>query len=99
MQDRPMQVVIEQSLSKKEILKVGVQQCSVLGWLLFTDINYPPLVVKKCKNLMYADNVVLYHSGKTPSEVRMAIQEDFNRIARWSALNSLVISTSKTSYL
>jgi hypothetical protein len=92
-----MQVKIGSSFSDTRLQKAGVPQGSVLGPLLFTIyINDLPKVVKFCLTLMYADDVILYFSGKTIAEVQSALQKDFENIAEWSALNGLTISISKT---
>jgi len=98
LEERPMQVKIGSSSSKPRIMKkIGVPQGSVLGPLLFSIyINDLPKVVMKCLMLMYADDVILYYSGKTHEEVQAALQEDLDRISKWSDLNGLTISISKT---
>jgi len=92
-----MQVKVGTSLSPPVLIKRGVPQGSVLGPLLFTIyINDLPLVVKKCSVIMYADDVILFYSGKTREEVQLALQADLDRITRWSKINGLTISTEKT---
>ena len=45
---------------------------------------------------MYADDVILYATGKTKEEVELALQFDLDNIARWSSMNGLTISIPKT---
>jgi len=92
-----MRVKVGNSLSRSAELRYGVPQGSVLGPLLFSIyINDLPLVLKICKCIMYADDVILYFSGKTKAEVEEKIQADFNAIAEWADLNGMEISLSKT---
>jgi len=63
-----MKVKVGSSVS--EAKEYGVTQSSVLGLLLFSIyINDLPRVDVWCIMIMYADDVVLYRSGKSRKEV------------------------------
>ena len=92
-----MQVKVGSSLSASRIIETGVPQGSVLGPLLFTVyINDLPNIVKHRHVIMYADDVILFHSGKSKNAVEEALQRDLDNIAQWSTLNGLTISIQKT---
>jgi len=92
-----MKVKVGSSVSEPKDVKCGVPQGSVLGPLLFSVyINDLPRVVVWCIMIMYADDVVLYRSGKSRKEVEEALQLDIDKISEWSKLNGLTVSIAKT---
>jgi len=97
LENRPMQVKIGQRVSQHRMIRLGVPQGSVLGPLLFSVyINDLPRSVIKCSVIMYADDVILYYSGKTKEEVENALQSDMDNISLWSKHNGLTVSITKT---
>ena len=66
----------------------GIPQGSILGPLLFIlHINDLPSVVKHCKVSMYADDTMLYCSGKDPFDICRKINEDLENIRLWLIRN------------
>ena len=75
----------------------GVPQGSILGPLLFICyINNLPNIVKNCRVLMYADDVVFYTSHECPATARAKLQEDANAVYKWFTSSGLSINTEKT---
>ena len=68
--------MFEVAFSDAESIFVGLPQRSILGPLLFVlYVNDLPTIAGKCSMLMYADDTVLFHSGK----VAAAIEKSFNK--------------------
>ena len=62
-------------------------------------INDISKVLNNCKvSLYYADDTVLYLSGKTLDEVMASIQEDLLLSNRWCNKNRSTINCKKTKY-
>jgi len=82
-----------------DLLNFATESHKEAYWVCFYSasiINDLPLVLKLCKCIMYADDVILCFSGKTKSEVEEKIKADFNAITEWADLNGMEISLSKT---
>lgn len=78
----------------------GIPQGSILGPLLFIlHINDLPSVLKHCKVSMYADDTLLYCSGKDPFELCRKINEDLEHIRQWLITNKLHLNMKKTEYI
>lgn len=70
-------------------------QGSHLGPILFLIfINSVVDQFKKCKFLLYADDLKLFCSIKSISDC-VAVQEDLNNLVKWCNLNGLEINVSK----
>ena len=78
----------------------GIPQGSILGPLLFiVHINDLPSVLKHCKVSMYADDTMLYCSGKDPRELCRKINEDLEHVRIWLLRNKLHLNMKKTEYI
>ena len=72
-----------------ESIYVGVPQGSILGPLLFVLlVSDLPTVVHKCSMLMYADDTVLFYSGKVAIEERL--NENLDLTGSWFHNNFFV---------
>lgn len=98
--DRQQGIWIKDPVSSFKSISTGVPQGPVLGPTLFdiyiNDITNLPL---QSQLLLYADNIVIYHSGNTFDEIYYALQRDLNIIASWSINNNLTISAPKSKAL
>ena len=76
---------------------VGVPQGSNLGPLLFLlfSNDIPNCLTTSSCNL-YADDTIIYMSGKDPDLVQMALQHDVNRLIKWFEHNKLTLNVEKS---
>ena len=94
--NRKQVVRIEKEISPPEPVTCGVPQGSILGPLLFlVAFNDIGSTLRHCKIITYADDTVIYTSGKSKEEVQELLQEDFKSIADWLELNDLVMNFKK----
>ncbi|XP_057296237.1 uncharacterized protein LOC130625190 [Hydractinia symbiolongicarpus] len=49
------------------------------------------LAASNCKILTYADDTVIYVSGKTKDSIEKLLTDDFSRVADWLEMNDLII--------
>ena len=79
--------------SDAESIYVGVPQGSILGPLLFVLlVNDLPTVACKCSMLMYADDTVLFYSGKVGAAIEEILNEDLDLIGLWLHNNTLFLN-------
>lgn len=87
-------------VSEVRTIMCGVPQGSVLRPTLFNlyvnDIATLPL---HSNMLLYADDIVIYLSGRTFNEIFANMQADLNLINEWSVVNKLSLSPSKSKAL
>ncbi|CAB4019252.1 Hypothetical predicted protein [Paramuricea clavata] len=74
----------------------GVPQGSILGPLMFVVfINDLDIALKKTKLIFYADDTVVYYSGKTSEEIIKILNDDLQELGKWFKKNNLVINMKK----
>lgn len=95
--DRKQQVVIDGSKSTFLSLREGIPQGSILGPLLFNIyVNDVAYIDEDCRFVMYADDISLYFSGNTITELETKANNVLAILNSWSLTNSLSINVSKT---
>lgn len=78
-------------------VELGVPQGSVLGVLLFlVYINDIGTVVKHCKISLFADDTLVYISGKNVVVITDKLNEDLNNIYELLNMNKLMLNVNKT---
>ena len=99
--NRSQSTIVNGHKSGFKTVEYGVRQGSTLGPTLFiiyvNDLfNYHEF--DDVHMLMYADNTVVFASGKNLGEVNRLSQNSFNRIISWCNLNKLTINENKTKF-
>ena len=83
--------------SSAEAITFGVPQGSILAPLLFIlHLNDLPDALESCSVLMYADDTVLFCSGKQASTIESTLNRELSRIENWFQVNCLFINATKT---
>lgn len=83
-------------LSEAKHITHGVPQGSILGPLLFTImINDLDQVLKQTKILLYADDTVIYCSGKEHSTIQDVLNSELDMVTDWLFQNNLILNLKK----
>ena len=94
--NRKQTVVYNGVSSEQHDITTGVPQGSILGPLLFiiliNDLYYN---LENCEVLLYADDTVLYFSGKDPVIIESALNLNLEKMAIWFNENNLVLNLKK----
>ena len=84
---REQQVMLNDSVSVKAKVKVGVPQGSLLGVLLFQIlINDFPNCLKFCSSILSADDTTIYCIGKSICFLKCKMQADLDSLSVWLKL-------------
>jgi len=95
LQFRKQRVVVKGFYSDYFVSTSGVPQGSNLGPLLFLlFINSVAKEIRNCNILMYADDLKLYSKINNVSDSE-ALQDDLNKLHRWSTENKLSFNINK----
>ena len=107
---RTQKTKVNGNISDESKITCGVPQGSVLGPLLFLvyvnvyasyhvyvyDVEN---VIQNSKIHLYADDTVIYISGKDSNGMQRLLQEDLDKFADWSTTNKLSVNTAKTKLM
>ena len=100
LRDRKQKVSCNGALSNEASIDIGVPQGSILGPFLFllyaNDLSN--FVINGTCNC-FADDTIIYVTGKTVQEVRQKLQSCINGVQQWYAQNRLVINVSKSNIM
>jgi len=98
--NRKQYVDINKNKSHLCNIHYGVPQGSILGPLLFLlYINDLPNILNQCKIIMYADDVVVWHSGVCVDDLINTINIEMKNIFDWYTQNKLTINLKKSNYI
>jgi hypothetical protein len=96
--DRTQVVVNNGSVSDKCTINIGVPQGTILGPILFLlYINDVSNSVSGAHLNIYADDVVVYCSSNSLTDLQCKLQCVMNNVYQWYQLNRLALSTEKCS--
>jgi len=94
-QNRPQQISVNNTLSSKGFITIGVPQGSILGPLLFSIyVNNLPNSISSCDDNMYADNTELHCSGSQLERVEQVLQDELAKVSDWMNLNWTLVRKS-----
>lgn len=97
LENRRQAVFFNGSFSDGKNVRCGIPQGSCLGPLLFSIYtNDLPLVLKKAKIAMYADDSTIYSSQATIEELQNVLMEELKAVLEWVTNNKLVLNVGKT---
>ena len=58
-----------------------------------------PNIVKHCKIILYADDILLYYSSNSAKDIEQRINEDVLSISKWLDENLLTLNCAKSKFL
>lgn len=96
---RTQQVHVQNTLSSKGLISIGVPQGSILGPLLLSIYgNDLPNSVNACDINMYANDTELHfcHSQLGRVEQALRIQSEIEQVSNWMAVNRLKLNVTKS---
>ena len=64
--------------------------------LVVLHVNDLPTIARKCSMLMYAEDTVLFYSGKVAATIEKSLNEDLDLIGSWLYNNSFFLDAVKT---
>ena len=98
--NRYQKTICNSTLSDLGKIKCGVPQGSILGPLFFlVYIDDIKNILAENNYQLYADDTVIYCSGKSFEEVHGKLQSILNNFTSWCTKNALTINTKKTKVM
>ena len=96
--DRKQFVQYDDHRSKTQHISRGVPQGSILGPFLFIILmDDMGTFLKQCEqHILYADDTVLYTSGKLCEQIEGELNSDLASIANWLGENNSIVNLKKT---
>ena len=97
---RYQKTICNNKISSTKRITCGVPQGSILGPLLFlVYINDIENILCDVKFQLYADDTVIYLSGKNTMKVKETLQKNINKFVEWCEINKLTINIRKTKVM
>lgn len=96
--DRLIQTQVNDTLSSKAVLEEGLPQGSCLSCTLFLVFLNDISDILKTEKALFADDLVMWHTGNSTTISRRRIQEDLNTLGVYCRLWKLKVNTTKTVY-
>lgn len=94
---RTQRTSVNGKVSSPISVNVGIPQGTILGvWLFLIFINDMTKVVQFSKLILFADDGLIYTSGKNAEECINRINQDLDKINTWLRMNRLVLNVTKT---
>ena len=98
--NREQVVLVNNCFSDSRPISIGVPQRSILGPLLFlVYVNDFQHCIEHCKIILYADDTLVYVSGKTVNEIEAFLNEDLKSVADRLSSNLLTLNCEKSKFL
>ena len=95
---RSQQASVGDALSPKRNVTIGVTQGLVLSPLLVF-INDLPLSLKYSNTILFADDSVIYYSGKNCNELQNEMNEDLALVKEWLNDHRLTLNITKSKFV
>ena len=96
--DRLIQTQINDTMSSKAVLEEGLPQGSSLSCTLFLVFLNDVSDVLKTETALFADDLVLWHTGNSTTISRRRLQDDLNSLGAYCRLWKMKVNCSKTVY-
>ena len=96
--DRTIQTKINDGISSKQVLEEGLPQGSPLSCTLFLLFINDIKDILQTENLLYADDLALWHTDKYPMVSARRLNEDLLRLEKYCEEWKLKVNISKTVY-
>ena len=96
--DRLIQTQMNDTLSSKAVLEEGLPQGSCLSCTLFLIFLNDIAEILKTDKALFADDLMLWHTGDSPHISRRRLQEDLDSLGVYCRLWKLKVNTDKTVY-
>ena len=97
--NRTQSTIINNVVSEREIVNVGIPQGSCLGPLLFLVYINDIFSSTKINLRLFADDACLSYQHSDPACVNSVINEELRKVDVWLRANKLFINYSKTKFL
>ena len=98
--DRSQRVFFNNVLSEDVVMEFGLPRGSVLGPLLFLIyMNDFSCTSKMIKLLLFADDIIMYISGKDVNNLICAVNNELVIINNWFISNRLTLNLNKSSFI
>ena len=98
--NRFQKTICNNNISESNNVICGVPQGSILGPLLFlVYINDIKDILVDANFQLYADDTVIYSSGKSIEAIKNMLQMNIDKFSSWCITNKLTINTKKTKVM